>query len=111
MLTHVDICTALWDSALGHISCNDENDDGDEDSGKGWGGCFYFLPLSFLQYQSAQCDKMVDNGWLQMCCRITSFGFTLVEFPFFPFFTSSYIELQIKQLVEASALMPPNLNN
>lgn len=86
MLTHVDICTALWDSALGHISCNDENDDGDEDSGKGWGGCFYFLPLSFLQYQSAQCDEMVDNGWLQMCCRITSFGFTLVELLFFIFF-------------------------
>lgn len=57
MLTHVDTCTALWDYALGHISCNDENDDGDEDSGVGWGermggGCFYFLPLSFLQYQS-----------------------------------------------------------
>lgn len=57
MLTHVDICTALWDSALGHISCNDENDDGDEESGRGGDGvgegvCFYFLPLSFLQYQS-----------------------------------------------------------
>lgn len=49
MLTRVDICTALWDSALGHISCNDENDDGDEESGRRrGGGCFYFLPLSFL---------------------------------------------------------------
>lgn len=34
MLTHVDICTALWDYALGHISCNDENDDADENSGE-----------------------------------------------------------------------------
>lgn len=62
-LTHVDICTALWDYALGHISCNDENDDADENSGEAesaWVGVgFYFLPLSFLQYQSAQWVKMV----------------------------------------------------
>lgn len=57
-LTLVDICAALWDSALGHISCNDENDDGDEDSGNGvcvcvWicvmvGWCFYFCPCLFF---------------------------------------------------------------
>lgn len=62
-LTHVDICTALWDYALGHISCNDENDDADENSGEAeslWVGVgFYFLPLSFLQYQSVQWVKMV----------------------------------------------------
>lgn len=45
-LTHVDVCTALWDYALGHISCNDENDDGDEDSGMG-GGVFLFSALVF----------------------------------------------------------------
>lgn len=62
-LTHVDICTALWDYALGHISCNDENDDADENSGEAespWVGVgFYFLPLSFPQYQSVQWVKMV----------------------------------------------------
>lgn len=54
ILTHVDTCTALWDCALGHISCNDENDDGDEDSGVGWGertgsggGLFLFSALVF----------------------------------------------------------------
>lgn len=47
MLTHVDICTALWDYALGHISCNDENDDGDEDSGRGKGGTLLFSALVF----------------------------------------------------------------
>lgn len=53
MLTHVDICTALWDSALGHISCNDENDDGDEALGRGGGGWreWYFL-FSALVYSS-----------------------------------------------------------
>lgn len=82
MLTHVDICTALWDYALGHISCNDESDDGDEDSGRG-GVCFYFLPLSFLQYQSVQWDKMDDNG----CSKKSgegkiSLGFSLSSFSF-----------------------------
>lgn len=87
MLTHVDICTALWDSALGHISCNDENDDGDEASGRGVGGggsgIFYFLPLSILQYQSVQWDKMEDNGCSQKRVdRITSFVWTLDTFIF-----------------------------
>lgn len=62
-LTHVDICTALWDYALGHISCNDENDDADENSGEAgspWVGVGdYFLPLSLLQYQSVQWVTMV----------------------------------------------------
>lgn len=47
MLSHVDICTALWDSALGHISCNDENDDGDEDLGRGGGEMLLFFALVF----------------------------------------------------------------
>lgn len=72
MLTLADICTALWDSTLGHISCNDENDDGDEDSEIGvctvcvlvdWllGVCIYFLPFFFFHYQSAQLEKMGDD--------------------------------------------------
>lgn len=60
MLTHGDICTRLWDSALGHISCNDENEDGDEESARGsrsvcvcgWGGASIFCPLSLPGYQS-----------------------------------------------------------
>lgn len=57
MLTHVDICTALWDYALGHISCNDENDDGDEDSGeRGGGGASIFCPCLFFNIN--QCSEI-----------------------------------------------------
>lgn len=54
MLTHVDTCTALWDSALGHISCNDENDDGDEESGV---GCLFFvLVFSSISISAVRYD-------------------------------------------------------
>lgn len=65
-LTHVDICTALWDYALGHISCNDENDD--ENSGEaenpwvGVGYIIYFLPLSFFSIN--QCSELRWCNWV-----------------------------------------------
>lgn len=64
MLTHVDICTALWDYALGHISCNDENDDGDEDSGEG-GVASIFCPC--LVFNINVCNR----NWMcaQKCGR------------------------------------------
>lgn len=80
MLTLTDFCTALWDSALGHVSCNEENDDGDEDSeivvctvcvwvGGLVTGCvnlfFGFLFYLFFHYQSVQLEKMGDNRFSQ----------------------------------------------
>lgn len=81
-LTHVDICTALWDYALGHISCNDENDDGDEDSGRVvvmvcvcvWGGASIFCPCLFFNIN--QCSEIRWNNWAftESVEGITSFG-------------------------------------
>lgn len=84
MLTHVDICTALWDYALGHISCNDENDDGDEDSGEGGGGASIFCPCLFFNINQ-RSEKRWSNwllflGW--MCRTVTSIGLSLDRLPF-----------------------------
>lgn len=81
MLTHADICTALWDSALGHISCNDENDDGDEESGKGGWGASIFCPCLFFNI-----NQRSEIRWMIMGVHrvegITSFGLSLDEFTF-----------------------------
>lgn len=85
MLTHVDICTALWDYALGHISCNDENDDGDEDSGErvGGGGASIFCPCLFFNIN--QCSEIIGNlVFAESVDGITSFGLSLDGF-FFTF--------------------------
>lgn len=78
MLTHVDICTALWDYALGHISCNDENDDGDEDSGEG-GGASIFCPCLFFNINQCTEIRWYTCNWMfaQSVDGITSFGLSL----------------------------------
>lgn len=76
-LTHVDICTALWDYALGHISCNDENDDADENTGEagspwvgGWGTIF----CPCLCFNINQCSELRWCNWVfaEMVKGITS---------------------------------------
>lgn len=68
-LTHVDICTALWDYALGHISCNDENDDADENTGEagspwvGGGGLFSALVFASISISAVSYDGVI--GCLQ----------------------------------------------
>lgn len=87
MLTHVDICTALWDYALGHISCNDENDDGDEDSreAEGMGGVSIFCPCLFFNIN--QCSEITWCNWVfaESVGGITSVSWDGLHSHFFTF--------------------------
>lgn len=74
-LTRVDICTALWDSALGYISRNDENDDGDENSErKEKGGPLFFCPRLFFTILSS----LIGSGgryWAFIKCKVLGLRF------------------------------------